>query len=100
MKALFAAANAYGTAASAVIAGMMAVSFLHMGQRSAPVSYTHLHTGASILNYTSEVPIEFVQIMQALLILLISAQTFLRKTKNKVIFKDSHETISKEEKLA
>lgn len=52
------------------------------------------------MNYTSEVPIEFVQIMQALLILLISAQTFLRKTKNKVIFKDSHETISKEEKLA
>ena len=60
----------------------------------------YMHTGASILNYTSEVPIEFVQIMQALLILLISAQTFLRKTKNKVIFKDSHETISKEEKLA
>lgn len=60
----------------------------------------YMHTGASILNYTSEVPIEFVQIMQALLILLISAQTFLRKTKNKLIFKDSHEAISKEEKLA
>lgn len=60
----------------------------------------YMHTGASILNYTSEVPIEFVQIMQALLILLISAQTFLRKTKNKLIFKDSHEAMTKEEKAA
>ena len=59
-----------------------------------------MHTGASILNYTSEVPIEFVQIMQALLILLISAQTFLRKTKNKLIFKDSQDAIMKEGKTA
>lgn len=60
----------------------------------------YMHTGASILNYTSEVPIEFVQIMQALLILLISAQTFLRKTKNKLIFKDSQDAIMKEGKTA
>ena len=56
----------------------------------------YMHTGASILNYTTEIPIEFVQIMQALLILLIAAQSFLSSYKNKLIFKESRNSLEKE----
>ena len=41
----------------------------------------YMRTGASILNYTSSIPIEFVDIMQAIIILLIAAEHFLAATK-------------------
>ena len=48
-----------------------------------------MRTGASILNYTSSIPIEFVDIMQAIIILLIAAEHFLGGYKEKLIFKAS-----------
>lgn len=46
----------------------------------------HMRMGANILNVNSSLPIEFVQVMQAVLIILIAADTFLEKQRNKVIF--------------
>ncbi len=49
----------------------------------------YMRTGASILNYTTEIPIEFVDIMQAIIILLIAAEHFMGKFKDKLIFNAS-----------
>lgn len=49
----------------------------------------YMRTGASILNYTSSIPIELVDIMQAIIILLIAAEHFLGGYKEKLIFKAS-----------
>lgn len=46
----------------------------------------YMRTGASILNYSTTIPIEFVEIMQSLLILLIAAQDFGSTIKNNLIF--------------
>ena len=51
----------------------------------------YMRTGASILNYTTEIPIEFVDIMQAIIILLIAAEHFMGKYKEKLIFGASRE---------
>lgn len=47
----------------------------------------YMRTGAAVLNYTTEIPIEFVDIMQAIIILLIAAEHFLGGFKEKFIFK-------------
>ena len=49
----------------------------------------YMRTGASILNYSTELPIEFVDIMQAILILLIAGEQFLVGAKNRIIFASS-----------
>lgn len=49
----------------------------------------YMRTGASILNYTTSIPIEFVDIMQAIIILLIAAEHFMGGFKEKIIFKRS-----------
>lgn len=46
----------------------------------------YMRTGAAILNYTTEIPIEFVDIMQAIIILLIAAEHFMGGFKEKLIF--------------
>lgn len=46
----------------------------------------YMRTGAAILNYTTEIPIEFVDIMQAIVILLIAAEHFMGGFKEKLIF--------------
>lgn len=38
------------------------------------------------MNYTTEIPIEFVDIMQAIIILLIAAEHFMGGFKEKLIF--------------
>lgn len=56
----------------------------------------YLRTGASILNYTTEIPIEFVQIVQAIIILLIAAEQFMGKYKRRLIYKAAEEKEQKE----
>lgn len=46
----------------------------------------YMRTGATILNYQTDIPLEFVQIMQAIIILLIAAEQFLGGVKNRIIF--------------
>ncbi|MBQ6478540.1 MAG: ABC transporter permease [Erysipelotrichaceae bacterium] len=47
----------------------------------------YMRTGATILNYKTDIPLEFVQVMQAVVILLIAAEQFLGKYKNALIFR-------------
>ncbi|MBG0785103.1 MAG: ABC transporter permease [Anaerolineaceae bacterium] len=56
----------------------------------------YLRTGASILNYTTEIPIEFVQIVQAIIILLIAAEQFMGGYKRKLIFRSAKRKEEKE----
>lgn len=59
----------------------------------------YMRIGANILNFNTSVPIEFVQVMQAVIIILIAAQTFLEKYKNRIVFKDARINMKKEESL-
>lgn len=56
----------------------------------------YMRTGASILNYTTEIPIEFVEIMQAIIILLIAAEHFMGGIKENIIFNASKKRAEKE----
>lgn len=49
----------------------------------------YMRTGASILNFTTEIPIEFVNVMQAILLILIAAEHFMGKFKDRLIFNAS-----------
>ena len=57
----------------------------------------YMRIGANVLNVNTSVPIEFVQVMQAVLILFIAAQTFLAKSRNKVIFKAAEKRSAEKE---
>ena len=47
----------------------------------------YLRIGADIVNYSTDVPAEFVSILQAIIILLVAAQEFLGVMKRKTIYK-------------
>lgn len=51
----------------------------------------YIRTSAVILNLSTNIPIEFVNMMQAILIFFIAAENFLRKQKENAIFKVSYE---------
>jgi simple sugar transport system permease protein len=57
----------------------------------------YMRTGAAILNYSTKIPIEFVDIMQAIIILLVAAENFMGGIKRKLIFKSAYERTGKEE---
>lgn len=56
----------------------------------------YIRTSAAVLNVTSNLPIEFVYIMQAIVIMFVAAEEFLGTYKNKVIFKYSMKEAGKE----
>lgn len=58
----------------------------------------YMRIGANVLNFNTSVPIEFVQVMQAVLIIFIAAQTFLEKDKERIIFKGAKKNLEKEVK--
>lgn len=47
----------------------------------------YIRTSAVVLNLSSNIPVEFVNMMQAILIFFIAAEQFLKKSRNKVIFR-------------
>ena len=46
----------------------------------------YIRTSAVVLNLSSNIPVEFVNIMQAVIIFFVAAEQFLSKSKKKVIF--------------
>jgi simple sugar transport system permease protein len=56
----------------------------------------YMRTGAAILNYSTKIPIEFVDIMQAIIILLVAAENFMGGIKKQFIFKSAYERVGKE----
>ncbi len=60
----------------------------------------YIRTGADVVNLSTEVPAEFIQVIQAIVILLVAAQMFLAKTRNKIIYKQAQDDLAKEEQPA
>jgi len=54
----------------------------------------YIRTGADIVNRTTDIPAEFVTIIQGIIILLVAAELFLSGYKNKVIFKNAKTNLS------
>ena len=51
----------------------------------------YIRIGADVVNSTGDIPPEFITVIQGIIILLIAAETFMAKTKNKMIFKAAKE---------
>lgn len=49
----------------------------------------YMRTGAYILNYSSHLSTEFIQVIQALIIILVAAKSFLLKFKNKITIRSA-----------
>ena len=47
----------------------------------------YIRIGADVVNTSGDIPIEFVTVIQGIIILLVAAESFLSGTKNKLIFK-------------
>lgn len=47
----------------------------------------YIRTSAVVLNLSSNIPVEFVNIMQAVIIFFVAAEQFLKKSRQKVIFR-------------
>lgn len=54
----------------------------------------YLRIGADIVNYSTDVPAEFVSVLQAIIILLVAAQEFLGRMKKKAIFNAAKKAMS------
>ncbi len=55
----------------------------------------YLRIGADIVNYSTDVPAEFVSVLQAIIILLVAAQEFLGRYKSKAIFNAARKSMDK-----
>lgn len=60
----------------------------------------YIRIGADIVSRTTDIPVEFVTIVQGIIILLVAAELFLSSFKNKVIFKAAKDDLAKTEKTA
>ncbi|MEA4911967.1 MAG: ABC transporter permease [Oscillospiraceae bacterium] len=72
--------------------GLLVAVLAHKNPIFVPLSaflLAYLRIGADVVNRSTDVPAEFVSVLQAIIILLIAAQMFLGSIKNKVIFKNA-----------
>lgn len=53
----------------------------------------YIRTGSEIVTRTTDIPAEFVMIVQGIIILLIAAEMFLSSYKNKIIFKQAKKSL-------
>lgn len=60
----------------------------------------YIRVGSDVVNSTSSIPNEFVSVIQCIIILLVAAETFLSKWRNKMICKAAEENLKQEEKTA
>jgi len=60
----------------------------------------YMRTGAAILNYATDIPLEMVQMVQGIIILMIGAEDFLAPIKNQFIFKLAQKKEQKKEELS
>lgn len=54
----------------------------------------YLRIGADIVNYVTDVPAEFISVLQAIIILLVAAQSFLGPLRDKVIYNTEKKNLS------
>jgi ABC-type uncharacterized transport system permease subunit len=58
----------------------------------------YMRTGADVMNRLTDVPIEFVSVVQGLIIMLVAAEMFLAKYKHKLIFNNAKKQLEAAEK--
>lgn len=76
--------------------GLMVAVLAHKKPELVPVAallLAYIRTGADVVNRTSDIPPEFVSIIQGIIILLIAAEMFMSKYKNKIIFRLAKKSI-------
>lgn len=56
-----------------------------------------MRVGADVMNRLSDVPIEFVDVVQGLIIMLVAAEMFLSKTKHKLIVNNAKKQLESKE---
>ena len=56
-----------------------------------------MRTGADVMNRVSDVPIEFVDVVQGLIILFVAAQMFMAKYKHKLIVNNAKKQLEAKE---
>lgn len=57
----------------------------------------YIRTGADIVTRTTDIPPEFVSIVQGIIILLVAAEMFLAGIKNRMIYKAAEENLQKDQ---
>lgn len=57
----------------------------------------YLRIGADLVNMKSDIPAEFITVIQSIVIMLVAAEQFLVGTKNKIIYKTAQKRIAKKE---
>ncbi|MBR0385446.1 MAG: ABC transporter permease [Erysipelotrichaceae bacterium] len=60
----------------------------------------YMRTGATILNYATDIPLEMVQMVQGIIILMIGAEEFLGPIRNRMIFKLAQKKEKQKEEIA
>lgn len=58
----------------------------------------YVRVGAACMSRASDVPVEFVDVLQGIIIILVAAELFLAKTKHKLIVNNAKKLLEKEEK--
>lgn len=62
----------------------------------AAIFLAYIRTGADIMNRNSDVPLEIISVIQAIIIMLVVAQMFLSKYKHRMIVRYSQRTLAQE----
>lgn len=57
----------------------------------------YIRVGSDVVNSTSSIPNEFVSVIQCIIILLVAAETFLSKSRNKMICKAAEEDLKQKQ---
>lgn len=72
---------------------MIAIVARHKAQYVpiAALFLAYLRTGADVMSINSDIPSEMIKIIQAIVIVLISAQAILSKYKRKLIIQEANE---------
>jgi len=81
--------------------GLIVAVMAHRNPALVPVGallLAYIRTGADIVTRTTDIPAEFVSIVQGIIILLIAAEMFLSGLKRRMIFKSARESLENTEK--
>ena len=57
-----------------------------------------MRAGADVMNRVTDVPIEFVDVIQGIIIILVAAEMFMAKFKHKLIVDNAKKQLEQEEK--
>ncbi|MGL5972690.1 MAG: ABC transporter permease [Oscillospiraceae bacterium] len=60
---------------------------------------SYIRVGAEVMSRSTDVPVEFVNIIQAIIIMLIAAQMFLSKWKHRMVVENSSKSFEKKEDI-